>query len=51
MALTVNPSPYFDVRVERIAGGQAAQAGAQAFSAARATVPGDLARKQAYRRT
>lgn len=46
----VNPSPFFDVAVERVAGPLAAQAGVQAFGGARQAVPADLARQSAYRR-
>ncbi|WP_426041502.1 hypothetical protein [Brevundimonas sp. TWP2-3-4b1] len=49
LAVHVNPSPYFDVRVERVAGPLAAQAGLQGFSAARSQVPADLAKNSRYR--
>lgn len=51
LAVHVSPSPYFDVRVERVASPVAARAGIQAFGAARAQVPADLSRQQTYRRT
>lgn len=44
----VNPSPYFDVQVQRVAGPLAQQAGAMAFQAARKIIPGEAARAQRY---
>lgn len=49
MALTVNPSPYFDVVVEKVASRPAARAGMQAVGAARSIIPGELARAGRYR--
>jgi hypothetical protein len=51
LSVHVAPSPYFDVRVERVAAPVAARAGVQAFGAARSQVPADLSRQQTYRRT
>lgn len=48
MAVHVIPSPYFDVQVEKVASGPAAQAGLQSFSAARQAVPADLGRKSRF---
>jgi hypothetical protein len=48
MAVHVVPSPYFDVRVEKVAGPLAGRAGFQAFGAARDQVPADQARRQRF---
>lgn len=44
----VNPSPYFDVQVQRVAGPLAQQAGAMAFQAAKKIIPNEAARVQRY---
>lgn len=44
----VNPSPYFDVQVEKVAAPLALRSGAQAFGAARTTVPADTARRRRF---
>ena len=49
MALTVNPSPYFDVVVEKVASRPAARAGMQAVGASRSIIPGELARASRFR--
>lgn len=48
MALTVNPSPYFDVVVERVSAGPASRAGMQAYSASRKAVATDQAKAARY---
>lgn len=44
----VAPSPYFDVRVERVASAPAARAGMQSASFSRQAVPADQARRQRF---
>ena len=50
MAVHVVPSPYFDVRVEKVAGPIAAQSGLAAYQGARSAVPSEMAERQRYRR-
>jgi len=48
MAVHVVPSPYFDVRVEKVAAPIAGRASLQSFSAARSQVPADAARRARF---
>lgn len=48
MAVHVVPSPYFDVRVEKVAAPIAGRSGMQAFGAARSQVPADQARRARF---
>lgn len=48
MAVHVVPSPYFDVRVEKVSTPIAARAGMQSFGAARQQVPADDARRRRF---
>lgn len=48
MVVHVNPSPYFDVQVGRVATPVAQSAGYRAFEAARAQVPVDLSRRRRF---
>jgi hypothetical protein len=48
MVVHVNPSPYFDVQVEKVATPIAGRAGVQSFSAARSQVPADQARRARF---
>jgi hypothetical protein len=48
MAVHVVPSPYFDVRVEKVSTPIAARAGVQSFGAARSQVPADQARRARF---
>ncbi len=48
MAVHVVPSPYFDVRVEKVAVPIAGRASLQSFSAARNQVPADAARRARF---
>jgi hypothetical protein len=48
MSVQVVPSPYFDVRVEKVAAPIAGRASLQSFSAARSQVPADAARRARF---
>jgi hypothetical protein len=48
MAVHVVPSPYFDVRVEKLAAPIAGRSSMQAFGAARSQVPADAARRARF---
>ena len=48
MVVQVNPSPYFDVQVERVATPIAGRAAFQSFGAARQQVPADQARRNRF---
>lgn len=49
MALTINPSPYFDVQVEKVASRPAARAGMQAVGASRSIIPAEMSRANRFR--
>jgi len=51
LALQINPSPYFDAQVEKVAGPQAAALADRSFAGARKAVPSDMAKTSRYSRS